>query len=92
MLISSYQKFSIRQINNENCEVRSFMGLYILHMNIMHQKQIWHIDKCVDEWSMKLWMNGCLPINPCVDCVFNAWYHNVKHTNYEWTNITWFHL
>jgi hypothetical protein len=39
--------------------VCSFIGSHILHMNIMHWKQVWHADKCVDGWSMKLWMNEC---------------------------------
>jgi hypothetical protein len=34
-------------------------SLYIWHMNIMHWKHIWHIDKCVDRWNMNLWMNKC---------------------------------
>jgi hypothetical protein len=34
-------------------------SLYILHMNIMCWKHIWHINKCVHVWSMNLWMNKC---------------------------------
>jgi len=41
------------------CEVRSFIYLYILHMNIMCWKHIWHMDKCVDGWSRNLWMSDC---------------------------------
>jgi hypothetical protein len=73
------------------------VGSYILHMNIMCRKHVWHIDKCVDGWSMNLWMNECCTkfqfhVNPCVKCVFNAWYQCMKHTNYEWTNFAWFSL
>jgi hypothetical protein len=49
----------MRQINNENCEVCSFIGLYILHKNIMYWKHTWHMDKCVNRWSTNLWMNEC---------------------------------
>jgi hypothetical protein len=28
----------------------SFIGLYILHTNIMRWKHVWHMNKCVDEW------------------------------------------
>jgi hypothetical protein len=41
------------------CEVRSFIYLYILHMNIMCWKHSWHMDECVDRWSRNLWMNDC---------------------------------
>ncbi len=38
-------------------EVFPFIGSYILHMNIMHWKHIWHTNKCVDGWNTNLWMN-----------------------------------
>ncbi len=41
------------------CKVCSFISSYILHINIMCWKHIWHTDKCVDEWSTTLWMNKC---------------------------------
>jgi hypothetical protein len=54
-----HHKFSMWWINNDNHEVCSFVGSYILHTNIMHWKHIWHTDKCVDGWSTNLWMNEC---------------------------------
>jgi hypothetical protein len=44
-------------INNEN--YAKFVSLYILHKNITHWKHIWHINKCGDGWSTKLWMDEC---------------------------------
>ncbi len=41
------------------CKVHSFIGPYILHMNIMCWKYIWHMDKCVDEWNMNIRMSEC---------------------------------
>jgi len=62
----------------------------------MHWKHVWHMDKCVDEWSRNLWMNVTLIshlfIKLCVKCVFNVWYQWVKFTNYEWTNFAQFLL
>ncbi len=41
------------------CEVYSFIGLYILHTNIMCLKHVWHMNKCVENWNTNLWMNEC---------------------------------
>jgi hypothetical protein len=41
------------------CKVHSFIGSYILHMNIMCWKHVWHTDKCVYKWNINLWMNEC---------------------------------
>jgi len=56
------------------------------------------MDKCVDGWSMNLWMNECYTnfapyyINLCVKCVFNVQYQCMKHMNYEWMNFARFPL
>ncbi len=76
-------------------KIRSFISSYIWHMNIMHWKHIWHMDNCVDEWSMNLLTNEChtnfvSSNKSCVKCAFNAQYQCMKHTNYEWTNDTRF--
>ncbi len=36
-----------------------FIGLYILHTNIMCWKHVWHMKNCVDDWNINLWMNEC---------------------------------
>ncbi len=41
------------------CEVHSFIGLYILHMNATRWKHVWHTNKCVDKWGTNLWMKKC---------------------------------
>jgi len=62
---------------------------------IMHWKQIWHTNKCFDEWNKTYERTSIerlshLPINSCVKCIFNAQYQCVKRTNYIWTNVAWF--
>jgi hypothetical protein len=46
------------------CEIHLFIGLYILHMNTMHWKHVWHMDKCIGRWIMSLWFNECYDLNP----------------------------
>ncbi len=75
------------------CKVHSIIGLYILHMNIMSWKHVWHMDKCVNEW---IWMNVTwilhFLINMCVKCAFNVRFQCVKCMNYELTNFVQFPL
>jgi len=49
----------LRLWHNTQMSFCSFIGLYILHTNIMHSKHVWYTNKCVDGWSMNLWMNEC---------------------------------
>jgi hypothetical protein len=59
-MIGFHHKFNLRQIKKRKlCEVCSFLGLYILHMNVMCGKHVWHVNKCVYEWGTNLWMKKC---------------------------------
>jgi hypothetical protein len=59
--------------------IHRFIDSYILHMNIMHWKYVWHTDKCVDEWTnvtqfpflscemLSLWwIHGCCYVHMCM--------------------------
>jgi hypothetical protein len=54
-----HHKFKMQQLIWKLCNVHSLIGSYILQMNIMGWKHVWHIDKCVYKWNMNLWMNEC---------------------------------
>jgi hypothetical protein len=36
----------------------SFIHRFV-HFTHKYRKHIWHMNKCVDKWSMNLWMNEC---------------------------------
>jgi hypothetical protein len=74
------------------CKVHSIIGLYILHMNIMSWKHVWHTDKCVDGWNMnECHMNFASYKFVCQIC-FQCMILVCETMNYEWTNFVQFPL
>jgi len=49
-------------ITNLACDdliMKIVQSLYILHMNVICWKHIWHMNKIFNKWSVNLWMNEC---------------------------------
>jgi hypothetical protein len=54
ILAIKIKKLKYDELIMKSCKVCSFIGLYILHTNIMHWKHVWHMGKCVDVWITDL--------------------------------------
>jgi hypothetical protein len=85
-----HHKYSISRLVIEIVQNSFIYNSYILHINIVHWKHIWHTN------YRRMW-NSCDICSfihlyfihqhnyPCVKCVFNIWYSCVKCTNL-WMN------
>jgi hypothetical protein len=85
----SHHKCKMQQINDKNHAkfLHWVIGSYILHLNIMLWKHIWHMDKCVNEWSTNVWMNEC-HTNFSSSCIFSNEFsmHNISAWNLQIMN------